>query len=204
MLEENRRPLFIGVVALAVVVVLVGGILLFRGGSRTSLTVESIPNDLTLKLDGHEIPANGEIKVKAGRHTLDGERRGFQSYSMTFTAEGDRQAVKMYLYANSAEGREWAKNNPEQELKLEAEAGRQYDATQARLRQKYPILSQLPYVGDGFEATYTKSKTDPTNPEAISVVIEVYGPQGREKADQWIQGYGWDPATLDLIWTTGK
>ncbi|MEV4265104.1 S-layer protein [Kribbella sp. NPDC049584] len=204
MLEENRRPLLIGVAALAVVVVLVGSILLFRGGSETSLTVESIPNDLTLTMDGHEVPANGEIKVKQGQHTIEGKRNGFQPYSMTFTAEGDRQSIKMYLYANSAEGREWAKNNPEQELKLEAEAGQRFDEIQARLRQKYPILSQLPYVGDGFEATYTKSKTDPTNPEAISVVIEVYGPQGREKADQWIQGYGWDPATLDLIWTTGK
>jgi hypothetical protein len=204
MLEDNRRPLLIGVAALAVVVVLVGSILLFRGGSETSLTVESIPNDLTLTMDGHEVPANGEIKVKQGQHRIEGKRNGFQPYAMTFTAEGDRQSLKMYLYANSAQGREWAKNNPEQELKLEAEAGQRFDEIQARLRQKYPIMSQLPYVGDGFEATYTKSKSDPTNPEAISVVIEVYGPQGKEKANQWIQGYGWDPATLDLIWTTGK
>ena len=103
MLEENRRPLFIGVVALAVVVVLVGGILLFRGGSQTSLTVESIPNDLTLKLDGHEIPANGEIKVKAGQHTLEGQRRGFEGYTMTFTASaGD--VIRVWMYSPASPG----------------------------------------------------------------------------------------------------
>lgn len=204
MLEENRRPLMIGVVALVVVVVLVGGILLFRGGSETDVTVESIPNDLTLVVDGHEIASNTEVKVKSGTHTIEGKRRGFQSYSTTFKADGGQLSLKMYLYANSAEGREWTKNNPEQQLQLEAEAGRKFDQTQARLRQKYPVLKQLPYIGDGFEATYTKSKTDPDNPEAISVVIEVYGPTGKQKALQWIQGYGWDIDTLDIIWTTGK
>ncbi len=205
MLDENRRPFMIGVVALAVVLILIGGVVLFRGGgSSTTLTVQSIPNDLTLKLDGHEIPANGDVKIKAGKHTLEGSRSGFQTYTETFTSGNDRLSYKMYLYANNAEGREWTKNNPEQEAEAEAEAGRKYDKIQFRLKQKYPILSQLPYVGDGFQATYTKSKSDPNNPEAISIVIEVFGSQGKTKALQWIKGYGWDINTLDVIWTTGK
>lgn len=205
MLEDNRRPFMIGVVALAVVLIVIGGVVLFRGsGSETALVVQSIPNDLTLKLDGHEIPANGEVKIKAGPHTLEGSRRGFQSYTQKFTSGSDALTYKMYLYANSAEGREWSKSNPEQQRQLEAEAGRRYDEIQLRLKIKYPILSQLPYVGDGFQATYTKSKSDPTNPEAISIVIEVFGPQGKKKALQWIKGYGWDINTLDVIWTTGK
>jgi len=205
MLDENRRPFMIGVVVLAIVLILIGGVVLFRGGgSETTLTVQSIPSDLTLTLDGHQIPANGEVKIKAGTHTLEGSRRGFQSYTQTFTSGNDRLSYKMFLYANSAEGREWGKNNPEQEASAEAEAGRRFDEIQARLKQKYPILSQLPYVGDGFQATYTKSKSDPTNPEAISIVIEVFGSQGKKKALQWINGYGWDINTLDVVWTTGK
>ncbi|WP_427887543.1 PEGA domain-containing protein [Kribbella sp. GL6] len=205
MLEENRRPLMIGGVVLVVLIVLIGSIALSRrGGPETKLNVQSVPNDLTLTLDGHQIPANGEIKVKSGRHTIEGTRRGFQSYSQDITVTGDTSSYKMYLYANSAEGREWAKSNPEQERQAEAEAGRRFDEMQARLLDKYPVIGYLPYVGDGFEATRAPSKTDPKNPEAISLAIEVYGPQGRTKAMQWIQGYGWDPATLDIIWTTGK
>jgi hypothetical protein len=204
MLDENRRPLMLAGVALAVVVVLIGGILLFRGGNETQLAVQSIPNDLTLKLDGHEIPANGEVKIKQGEHTLEGSRRGFQTYSTKIVANGDGLNYKMYLYANSAEGREWARKNPAQQAELEAQAGRRFDEIQRRLRIKYPILSQLPYVGDGFQATYTKSKSDPKNPEAISIVLEVFGSQGRKKALEWIEGHGWDINTLDVIWTTGK
>jgi hypothetical protein len=205
MLEENRRSFLIGAVALAVIVVLVGGILLLRGGgSETKLTVQSIPNDLTLTLDGHEIPANGEVSIKPGEHTLAGSRRGFESYSTTITASGDAASYSMYLYANSAEGREWARTNPEQELQLEREAGKRFDEMNDRLRAKYPVISQLPYIGDGFEATRTASKTDPKNPEAISLVVDVYGPTGKAKALQWINSNGWDPDTLDIIWTTDK
>lgn len=201
MLDEDRRPLITGVIALVVVVVLIGGFLLLRGGPESKLTVQSIPNDLTLTLDGHQIPANGEVKVKEGSHTLVGERNGFQSYTTTFTANGgDPLSVRMYLYANSAEGRQWTKNNPEQQRELEAEAGRHYDQIQDRLQKKYPIINQLPYIGPGFEANYTNSKTDPDNPEAISVTIEVFAPDGKTNALKWINGYGWDPATLDIIW----
>src|SRR5690349_10285991 len=127
MLEENRGLLRFGAVVLVVVLVVVGGVLLFRGGSNTKLTVMSIPNDLTLRLDGHEIPANGEVNVKSGKHTLEGSRPGFQSYTQTIDISGKALNYKMYLYANGPEGREWAQRNPEQELELEHEAGKNHD-----------------------------------------------------------------------------
>ncbi|MFD7153037.1 S-layer protein [Kribbella sp. NPDC059898] len=204
MRDENRGLLRFGAVVVVVVLVVVGGVLLFRGGSDTKLTVVSIPNDLTLRLDGHEIPANGEVNVKSGKHTLEGSRPGFQSYTGTLDISGKALSYKMYLYANSAEGRAWTQQNPTQELELERAAGQHFDEMNARLRAKYPVMAYLPYVGDGFEATQAPSKSDPKNPEAISLAIEVFGPQGRTKAMQWIEGYGWDPATLDIIWTTGK
>jgi len=202
MLEENRR-LMIGAAAIVVALVVIGGFLLFRGDPESRLTVTSIPNDLTLTLDGHQIPASGEVKVKAGEHTLVGERKGFQSHTTTFKAQdGGPMSTKMYLYADSDDGREWTKNHPEQEQELEAEAGRRYDETQQRLEEKYPILNVLPYIGPGFKASYTQSKSDPSNPEAISIKIKLFGSDGRDKALEWITANGWDPNTLDIIWTT--
>ncbi|MFI5729696.1 PEGA domain-containing protein [Kribbella sp. NPDC051587] len=202
--DENRRPLLISAVVLGVVVVLIGGFLLFRDRGAV-VSVTSIPNDLTLSVDGRPVDANGEIKVKSGTHTLTGERRGFQTYSTTFRAgSGDALKVKMYLYANSAEGREWAKNNPEQEHELEAEAGRQYDEGQRRLVQKYPIIKRLPYIGPGFEVNRTTSKSDPKNPEAISVTVDTWTAKGKELALEWIREDGTDPATLDIIYTTSS
>ncbi|TDD58239.1 PEGA domain-containing protein [Kribbella antibiotica] len=202
--NQNGRTMLIGAVVLGVVIVLFGGFLLFRDKGVT-VTVTSIPNDLTLTVDGQPVNANGEVKIKSGTHTLTGERRGFQTYSTTIKGgSGDELAIKMYLYANSSEGRDWARNNPDQELELEAEAGRQYDQTQDRLVQRYPILLRLPYIGAGYEVNYTNSKSDPKNPEAISVTVETWTADGKDKALQWIQEDGTDPATLDIIYSVTK
>jgi hypothetical protein len=203
MLEENRRTFLIGVTAVVIALVVIGGFLLFRGDPESKLSVDAVPNDLTLSVDGHQVATTGEIKLKAGEHTLTGERQGFQTYSQTVTARGGYPIdVKIYLYANSAEGREWAEKHPAETSKAEEEAGRRYDEINERLREKYPIIASLPYLGPGFEANYGASKSDPKNPEAISIVISTYTPDGKTKALQWIQGNGWDPATLDIIYTT--
>lgn len=201
MMEENRRFWLLGAVVIGVVVVVLGGYLVFRGGAESELTVKSIPNDLTLSLDGRPIKANGNVKVKAGEHTLTATRDGFKSYTETVTAKGRPLFVKMYLFSNDPAGREWEKNNPDQALEAEAEAGRRYDEIQERLRTKYPILLELPYIGPGFKATYTDSKSDPDNPEAISLKVQLFDSEGKTKALEWIEGHGYDPATLDIIYT---
>lgn len=201
--EDIRRPFMTGVVVLAVILVLIGGFVIWRHDPKAELTVTSIPNDLTLTLDGQQIANNGKLDVRPGTHTLTGTRDGFQSYSQTFDVRGkDPISAKVYLYANGPVGVAWGKNNPEQVREAEAEAGRRYDEIQRRLELKYPILAQLPYIGPGFKATYEGSKSDPKNPEAISVRILLFLPDGKEKALQWITASGWDPASLDIIYTT--
>jgi hypothetical protein len=203
-MDENRRTWLIGGVVLAVLVVALGGYLLFRGGPRSTLTVRSIPGDLTLTLDGRPISANGEVKIKEGRHTLLAEREGFQSYSQPIQAvDGNPVEVKMYLYSNGPVGRAWEKVNPGPALEAEAEAGRQYDQLTKRLAQKYPMLQELPYIGPGFKVEYGASKLDPDNPEQLGIYIKVFGPEGRTKALEWMRGHGYDPAGYELIYTTG-
>jgi hypothetical protein len=144
-MDENRRTWLIGGVVLAVLVVALGGYLLFRGGPKSTLTVRSIPGDLTLTLDGRPISANGEVKIKEGRHTLLAEREGFQSYSQPIQAvDGNPVEVKMYLYPNGPVGRAWEKVNPGPALEAEAEAGRQYDQLTKRLAQKYRCCRNCP------------------------------------------------------------
>ncbi|MFC9694600.1 S-layer protein [Kribbella sp. NPDC056951] len=202
--SEGQHRMLIGGVVLVVVVVVLGSFLIFRDKGAT-MQVTAIPNDLTLTLDGRQVDASGEIKVSSGRHTLVGERRGFQPYSTTFTAEsGDEMKLKMYLYANSAEGRDWTRKNPEAERELEAEAGRNFDEGQRRIVARYPIIQQLPHLGRGYKVDYTTSKSDPQNPEALSIRIATYTADGKDNALYWITSNGWNPDALDIIYTTIK
>ncbi|MFB6723659.1 S-layer protein [Kribbella sp. NPDC056345] len=201
--SEGQPRMLIGAVVLVVVIVVLGSFLIFRDKGAT-MSVTAIPNDLTLTLDGQRVDASGPVKVKSGSHTLTGERRGFQTYSTTFTAgSGDEVNLKMYLYANSAEGREWARKNPEAQAELEAEAGRNFDEGQRRMVARYPIIQQLPHLGRGYKVDYTASK-NPQDPEALSIRITTYTADGKKNALYWITSNGWDPATLDIVYTTIK
>lgn len=75
MLEENRRTFLIGVTAVVIALVVIGGYLLFRGDPESKLSVDAVPNDLTLSVDGHQVATTGDIKLKAGEHTLTGSGR---------------------------------------------------------------------------------------------------------------------------------
>lgn len=199
-MEENRRIWVLGGTVIVVVLVVLGGYLVFRGGPEHTLTVKSIPNDLTLTLDGQPVAANGDLKVKEGTHTLVGERRGFETHTQTVTVRGDT-SLKVYLFSNGPEGREWEKEHPGEVLETETEAGRRHQELTDRLQEKYPILEQLPYLGPGFEVNYGRSKAHPGDPEVLAFYIRVFTPKGREKAEKWLRGYGHDKAGLEIIYT---
>lgn len=194
---ENRR---LGVLSGTVVVLVVLGVYLaFRGSPEHNVLVRSVPNDLTLTLDGKPVAANGTLKVKQGKHTLTGERRGFESYTQTFDARGDMQ-LKMYLFSNSEAGRQWEKGHPEQVLEAEEEANRKYQERTDRLTQNYSILQELPYVGPGFTVNYGASEADPTNPEKLAIYIKITFADGKKASIDWLIGHGYDPSKLELIY----
>ncbi|MGW1341722.1 PEGA domain-containing protein [Kribbella sp. NPDC002412] len=199
-MDENRRLFVLSGTVVVIALIVLGGILLFRGNPEHTLTVKSIPNDLTLTVDGKQVPANGEIKLKEGKHTLTGERRGFQSYTQTIEISEDSQ-YKMYLFSNSAEGRAWEKQHPGEQLEAEAESGRRFDELNRRLAAKYPILQELPYIGPGFTINQGLSQAHPGDPEYLAFYIKITDSEGQKKALEWLTGHGYDPDNLELIYT---
>lgn len=199
-MEENPRSLIVGGGAVVLIlVVLIGGFLVFRGEPEHTVTVRSVPNDLTLTLDGAPIAANGEVKIKEGTHTLVGERSGFKSHTQTLEVRDDT-SVKVYLFANSAEGRSWEKDHPDQALEAEAESGRRYQELTDRLEAKYPLLKQLPYVGPGFDVSYGSSKQNPNDPESLAFYVKLSDSEGKTKFLEWIKGLGLDINTLEVVY----
>jgi hypothetical protein len=198
-MEENPRSLVVGGVVVLIVLVLIGGFLVFRGAPEHKVTVRSVPNDLTLTLDGTPIAVNGEVKIKEGTHTLVGERSGFKSHTQTLDVRGDT-SVRMYLFANSAEGRTWEKEHPDQALEAEAEAGRRYQELTDRLQAKYPLLKELPYVGPGFDVSYGNSKQKPDDPEVIAFYVTISDSEGKAKFLEWIRGLGLDIDKLEVVY----
>lgn len=199
-MDENRRLFVLSGTVVVVALILLGGYLVFRGDAEHTLTVKSIPNDLTLTLDGKKIPANGDVKVTAGQHTLTGERAGFETYTQTVQVEED-SSFKMYLFSNSAEGRSWEQKHPGEQLEAEAESGRRFDELNRRLQAKYPLLQELPVIGRGFTIDQGVSQAHPRDPEVLAFYIKIVYPAGRKNARDWLTGHGYNPDTLELIYT---
>lgn len=199
-MDENRRLFVLSGTVVVVALILLGGYLVFRGDPEHTLTVKSIPNDLTLTVDGKQIPANGDVKVTAGEHTLTGERSGFETYTQKVQVQED-SSYKMYLFSNSAEGRTWEKNHPGEQLEAEAESGRRFDELNRRLQAKYPILQELPYIGPGFTVNQGVSKSNPGDPESLAFYIKITDSEGKTKALEWLTGHGYNPDSLELIYT---
>jgi len=193
-MAENRR-LF--VLIGAIVVILLGGFLVVRGGSGHTLTIKSIPNDLTLTLDGRSVPANGDVRVKAGRHTLTGDRRGFATYTQTVDVRADA-TYKMYLFSDDAEGRAWETAHPADELETESEVGRRFDELDRRLEAKYPLLQELPVVGRGFTIDQGVSRKHPGD---LAFYVKLAYPEGRKNSRDWLAGHGYDPDRLELVYS---
>lgn len=184
---------------LAIVPILIGAYLMFRGTEHT-LTVRSVPNDLALTLDGRRIDANGNTKLEPGAHTLVAERSGFETYRQTVDLDRDL-AIRVYLFPNTPEGRRWEQDNPEQTLETEAEVARRYRELDGRLRAKYPILDELPYVGPGFTINQGVSKAYPDDPERLAFYLQITDAHGRQNALAYLAGHGFDPAGLELVYT---
>lgn len=199
-MEDNRGLFVAGGAVVVVGLIIIGLFIGLRGSPEHTLSVRSIPNDLTLTVDGKQVTANGDLKLKEGKHTLTGERAGFETYTETVELHQD-STYKMYLFSNSAEGRAWEAKNPSEELETEAEAGRRFDELNARLAAKYPILADLPYVGRGFTINQGVSKAHPGDPEYLAFYIKILYPDGRKYALEWLTGHGYKPETLELIYT---
>jgi hypothetical protein len=86
-------------------------------------------------------------------------------------------------------------------LETEAEAARRYRELDGRLRKKYPILAELPYVGPGFTINQGISKAYPGDPERLAFYLRITDPDGKKNAWEYLAGHGFDPAGLELVYT---
>lgn len=203
--DDGRNRLLIpgiaAVTILAVVAVVV--LLVSRGGDSATLSVRSVPGDLTLTLDGREVAATGETTITPGEHTLLARRSGFGDETRKFAIGKDQTyTLTMYLYANSDEGRDWYGDHPDDEAEAEAEKGRKFHEDGERRTRNNPILSQLPFIGAGFRIDYGRSQKHPDDNQAVALYIKLRYPAGREKALSWLRSNGVNTTTQEIIWTT--
>jgi len=120
------------------------------------LTVEAIPEDSTITLDGKQISA-GKVSVTKGKHTFTVSRQLFETTTKTIDTDAIDPKSTIYLVpaATSDEAKAYLAQHPEIGQKAEEAGGQEFDADQKMLDKKYPILDELPYLTSHFKVDYS-------------------------------------------------
>ncbi len=199
--RDSKKMVLIIVVSVVVVVALVWlGIVKPLHKSAASITVDSVPNDMTLTLDGKKITTSGKIATTPGNHTLVGKRSGFDDKTTTFSVQkGENKSINIYLYPSSDVGNQWLQAHPDQAQKGDAFGSQEADQATQTIAQKYPILSQLPVIDPTFRIDYGSSQKHPDDPTAIALYIQASDADGRQNALDWMRVNNYDPSSYEII-----
>lgn len=154
-MSRNTR---IVIVILLLVAVFVGwriGIQVSRMG-LDAITLQTVPSDSTVTMNGKKIDPNGKIYVKRGVYTLKATRKYFDSVSKKIdTKNTGNKTIYLMPVPNSQAALDWLSNHPEEQKIREAVAGQQEAEIRKALETKNPVITKLPVFNSHYKIDYS-------------------------------------------------
>lgn len=199
---RNRRTLRL-IMALLVLlfIILAYFVVLLVGHHKLSkLSMQVIPTDSQLKLDGKKIQGK-TLYVSPGTHTAEASKNGFTADSQTIlvTKKGPNN---VYLAPTPAttEALQWASNNPALEIQREKYAQIQQNKYQDTLLNKYPFLKYLPIETSKYVITYGRSVKYPDDPSHLAIFVHADTPGFQGAALDRLNSLGVDTPKQEIIY----
>lgn len=193
--QPNTKKIIILALAVAIMILLFFMIQGFSRSSKIATTIEVMPKDSIVKMDGKTI-SSGTLYVKPGEHVFTAEKSGFNTAKSTIIIAKDNHYAGLTPDPVSADAISWAKQ-PQNALEIERIGGIRSENSGKDASLKNPIIDRLPYsdILGPFTVDYAFDATDSTK---THIVISNSTPNGRVKALQWIRDQGFDPANLTI------
>lgn len=166
-----------------------------------TLNIEATPLSSKITIDNNNTQ-QGITKIKPGNVTIEISLNGFITYTKTVTVNsGETKYIGAILESNSSETSNWYSNHPEDQKMSEKISSKQFDIKSEEQLNLEPFLKEIPYIGAGFEfkIDYGPSATDPNK---ITIFIQAATQTARDDALTWIKSRGYDPAKLDIVYTS--
>lgn len=202
--SRQRTKVILIVTACVILIGLIIFIVSAMLGGREKITIDSVPNDLKLTMDGKKVKSVGTIGVQPGTYTFEGSRTGFKTKKITVTIKkGETKNVNMYLDPDSVAGEEWLSDekNTEQIVKREAEKGREHEeATQKAIKSNH-LITELPYIGPGYSwrIDYGPALPDAKFPDQPTIYIGGKTQSDRDSALAWLRSGGYNPDNMNIV-----
>ena len=142
------------------------------------------------------------LAVKPGKVTVVVSKSGFATQSQTVTtSKGKTSDITVALISNSPSTANWYLNHPADQQELEVITGKNYNAAVQQSIQRLPLVASLPFIDLYYRVDYGQSVAHPNDPNAVAIYITYYSQDGKQQALDWLKFKGYDPATLEIIYT---
>ncbi len=193
-MKLNRLLVLGGSVAFVIVVTLI--LLLSSGSSNGNLEVLVIPSPAKLTLDNKSIKV-GKQEVSPGKHTIKANMAGFSSSSRTVTVGSSLTTVRIILTPNSAAGRKYMADHPEEQALIEQYDGQNFQDENDQGLANNPIAAELPHVASDKSYRVDIGAVSDTSTKA-SVYITAVNTDAMQAARSWLSTRGYDLASPEL------
>lgn len=182
---------------------LIGGIfislliffLLNRRDAGANLEISVVPDDAVVVIDGKEY-RNGKNTVQPGTYMATANREGFVSLTQEVTITDTLQTLMFSLTPESEEAKQWAAKNQEAYSEAEAAGGEAALQQGQALRDRYPLVSKLPFDGSFYEINYAILDREKNT---IYIRIDTTSPMGRQVALEQIKEWGFQPTDYQIV-----
>lgn len=164
-----------------------------------NLILQIAPTKAKIVINGKEIKGD-KVNLAPGGYKLAASFEGFRTETQNFTIkEGETTELIVLLNPNSEIGKQYLRDNPDEQFKRESLGGIISKKLSSELTEKNPILESLPFVDRLFRVDYGASE-DTSDPTAIAIYVTYYSELGKQEADEWLKFKGVDLTQEELLY----
>ena len=165
------------------------------------VTYTSLPGDITLRLDGKDIPTNGTMFVAQGKHEFIATRRAFDEKKIPFEiAKGETKNFDIYIFPNGDAGLDWVEQNPGEASALDGIVSNEYNNRATSVRDNNPILEILPIIDGSFRIDQGLSKTG----KDFALYVQFGNEESKNAALATLRYFGYDPENFEIIYVDAR
>jgi len=170
------------------------------GSGSTFVDIAVAPGGSELKLDGKGVKA-GKVLVSAGEHRVSATHYGFAGQAKDFSVSlNETRFVGIVLVPNSPDTKDWYKTHPMDQQMAESIASRNFDQGSADIKQRYPVVSELPFIDQLYRVDYGVPQRATNDPTAIALYVTYYSQDGKKQALTWLKFKGVDIDRTEIVY----
>lgn len=199
--QQSLKPYVALAIFIAIVVGVILGINYYSNHFGTIIVTEIYPPDATVQIDDKKPGKAGRIKTTPGDHTLKVSRNGFKDSTIKVIIQQDeKKRVCKLLEPNAEAGFIWMRKHPKEVARGEGCAGEETANNAQKALERTPIIAKLPFIDQLYRIDYGKSEKYPNDNLATAIYITYYSEAGKAQALEIIKFWGYDPASLEIIY----